>query len=133
MDITEEAGRKFMGDEAYEKQEAKIKLQENQFARLANARELDRSGSIKEAVYIYEQLVKEGCEHAQLYLRLTVIYRKQKQYDDEIRVMERAIQVWRDFEWGDLANKGEPMVTQYTERLEKAKALRAKAKKGQPA
>lgn len=107
MDINERVNREFMGDEAYEKHVARVKLQENQFARLAHARDLDSHGHLKEAVYMYEQLVHEGIEHAQAYLRLAVIFRKQKQYEDEIRVMEKALQVWRDFNWGDLENKGE--------------------------
>lgn len=108
---------------------ARIAWEENQFARLAKARELDRSGSLKEAIYMYEQLVKEGCGNAQLYLRLAVIYRGLKQYDDEIRVMEKALQVWRDFDWGDLVNKGEPMMAQFTKRLEKAKVLKTRSQR----
>lgn len=106
---------------------------ERQFTLLATARELDRSGRLGEAVPIYELLVTEGLEHAHIYLRLGVIYRKAKRYDDEIRVMEKGLQVWRDFDYRELANKGEPIMDQYTGRLVKAKKLWAKAMKGQPA
>ena len=130
MDEVEKVNRELMGDEAYEKREARVRLQENQFARLAHARDLDSQGHLKEAVYMYEQLVHEGIEHAQAYLRLAVIYRKQKQYDDEIRVIEKALKVWTEFDYGDLTNRGEPIIAKYTARREKAKALRAKASGG---
>jgi tetratricopeptide (TPR) repeat protein len=128
MDEIEQVLRERMGDEAYKKHQAEIRKQEEQFARLAVARELDRSGRLEEAIRIYEQLATDGCGHAHIYLRLAVIYRKSKRYDDEIRVMEKGLQVWREFDYGDAVNKGGPMMAQYTERLEKAKALRAKAR-----
>jgi uncharacterized membrane protein len=76
-------------------------------------------------------LVYEGLEHAHIYLRLAVIYRKTKHYEDEIRVMERGLQVWHEADYGDAVNKGEPMMARYMARLEKAKALRAKAERSE--
>lgn len=116
----------------HEGRKARVERWERQFALLATARELDRSGRLGEAIAIYEQLVTEGLEHAHIYLQLGVIYRKAKQYDDEIRVMEKGLQVWRDFDYGELANKGEPIMDQYAARLAKAKELCAKAMKGKP-
>jgi hypothetical protein len=81
-----------------ERREERIERWDKQFARLTVARELDKSGRIEEVVCIYEELVGEGLEHAHIYRRLAVIYRQAKRYDDEIRVMEKGFEVWRDFE-----------------------------------
>jgi lipopolysaccharide biosynthesis regulator YciM len=91
---------------------------------LANARELDRAGLLDDATRLYEQLVTEGYEHAQVYLRLAVIYRKAKRYDDEIRVMKRGLQVWCEHSNEDTDR---PMKTKFRHRLEKVTAMRAKA------
>jgi hypothetical protein len=45
--------------------------------------------------------------------------------------MERGLQVWHEADYGDAVNKGEPMMARYMARLEKAKALRAKAERSE--
>ena len=132
MDEAAKCRKERMGDEAFEKEEARIRRQERQFMRLAEARELDTASRIDEAMIIYEKLLQEGIEHAYVYLRLGILYRKARRYDDELRVMERALQVWRAFDYGDLVNKGGPMIAKYAARLEKARTLRDRVAKKSP-
>jgi lipopolysaccharide biosynthesis regulator YciM len=100
--------------------EERVRRWARQESVLANARELDRAGLLDDATRLYEQLVTEGYEHAQVYLRLAVIYRKAKRYDDEIRVMKRGLQVWQE---QSSEGRDEPMKARFRQRLVKARVL----------
>jgi len=76
--------------------------------------ELEKAGRVDEAIPLYEQNVKENFIGGHPYKRLAVIYRSRKQYDDEIRILLKAT---RKFS-GDI---------EFSKRLEKTKALKAKA------
>jgi tetratricopeptide (TPR) repeat protein len=76
--------------------------------------ELEKSGRVDEAIPLYEQNVKENFIGGGPYKRLAIIYRSRKQYDDEIRILKKAT----------LKFAG---VDDYSKRLEKAKALKARA------
>lgn len=58
--------------------------------------ELEKKGDIENAIILYEENVVDEFEGAHPYQRLAVIYRKRKQYDDEIKVLKKAIQVFSD-------------------------------------
>ena len=74
--------------------------------------ELEKKGDIENAIKLYEQNVADEFFGTYPYDRLTIIYRKRKQFDDEIRIIKEAIEIIGD--------------TKYKERLEKAKILKKK-------
>ena len=57
-------------------------------------RELEKQGDITRAIELYELNIASDFEGDFPYDRLRVIYSKQKRYDDVIRVLERAIDVF---------------------------------------
>lgn len=85
--------------------------------------EAEKAGNLEEAIQLYEINVAQGFDGTHPYKRLAIIYRKQKRYDDEIRVLKAAINVFSKVQRTD----GEPKLDYFKERLEKAMEL---AKKG---
>jgi tetratricopeptide (TPR) repeat protein len=107
--------RETIGEEAYKAEKAFDK----QIARNNAARGLEAQGKIEEAIKIYEKLLAEGaplCEAE----RLAIIYRKRKQYQNEIRVIERDIEIL------EKGTAWKPPIEERKLRLEKARALAAK-------
>jgi len=76
--------------------------------------ELEKKGDIGSAIKLYEQNVADEFFGTHPYDRLTIIYRRKKQFDDEIRIIKRAIEIIGDIK--------------YRKRLEKAKILKEKYK-----
>jgi len=76
--------------------------------------ELEKKGDIENAIKLYEQNVADEFWGRHPYDRLAIIYRRRKQYDDEIRIIRKAIEIIGD--------------TKYKKRLEKAKILKGKYK-----
>lgn len=58
--------------------------------------ELEKQGDIKGAAMLYEQNLKEGFPGTHPYDRLGILYEKEKNYEEEIRVINRAIEVFDD-------------------------------------
>lgn len=56
--------------------------------------EAEKNGDINLAIALYEKNVSNGFVGSHPYQRLAIIYRKQKRYDDEIRVLECAIKAY---------------------------------------
>ena len=73
----------------------------------------EKSGNIPQAIKTYEECVAIGHDAPHAYDRLMILYRKAKDYNNEIRVIKRALEI---FKYQTLAKK-------YKERLEKATAL----------
>lgn len=73
----------------------------------------EKSGNIPQAIKTYEECVALGYDAPHAYDRLMILYRKAKDYNNEIRVIKRALEI---FKYPTLAKK-------YKERLEKATAL----------
>lgn len=136
QDMKREAERRGMSDAAYVEyafqRHCEQKLYEVHCSRYAHAEKLEKEGHIKEAVYMYEALLKEGFAGSHWTIRLAKVYRKQRQYDDEVRVLERGtynLEHCRD-NWcaydRDLTNlQGNILAVQ--ERLGKARVWKAKA------
>lgn len=78
--------------------------------------EYEKAGNIDEAIKCYEENIIDGYCAYHSYSRLMIIYRRLKKYDEEIRVINRAIEVFGVSE-------------SYTKRLQKAKLLREKSGK----
>lgn len=102
--------KSFYGTSAYN-QEKKF---ESQAERNLIGIELEKAGRVDEAIPLYEQNVRENFIGEHPYKRLAIIYRSRKQFDDEIRILIRATRKFK----GD---------NEFSMRLEKAKALKAKA------
>jgi tetratricopeptide (TPR) repeat protein len=58
--------------------------------------EAEANGDIEEAVQLYERNIKSGIANSFPFDRLMVIYRKQKRYKDELRVINRGIEVFNN-------------------------------------
>ncbi len=61
-------------------------------------RELEKQGDIEGAIKLYERNVADNADVPFPYNRLVIIYRKQKRLDDEIRVLEKAIEAYKELE-----------------------------------
>lgn len=99
--------REYQDQRAYEK---KLK----QCAALNNKGiAFEKEGKIKSAINNYEKNIESDYSARHSYDRLLILYRKAKDYDNELRVCESAIEVF-------------PNDAKYPERLEKAKKLKSK-------
>ena len=87
-----------------------------------NGIELEKNGKVDEAVKLYEKNVSMGFEGNHPYDRLAIIYRKNKDYDNEIRVLEKAIAVFEKV--NPSRPDRDPKLQRFKDRLEKAKALK---------
>jgi hypothetical protein len=56
--------------------------------------EFEKQNNLDLAIKLYEENLNDGFIGTHPYERLTVIYRKNKQYDDEIRIIQLAIEVF---------------------------------------
>jgi len=87
--------------------------------------ELEKQGKIDEAIELYEQNIAENCDGSHPYMRLAILYRKKKSYDNEIRVLKKAIYVFENYapkERGDSC----PKLDKFRNRLERAIKLKVK-------
>lgn len=84
--------------------------------------ELEKSGRVDEAILLYEANVRENCEGNHPYDRLAIIYRKRKQIDEEIRVLEKAIWVFENVVYQGRGDRP-PKLARFKKRLEKAELL----------
>lgn len=97
-------------------------------ARNLRGQVLEKRGQLEEAIALYEANVRAGFDGNCPYDRLAVIYRKQKRYDDEIRVLQRGIGVLEALP-GTRGDE-QPKLLRFRERLAKAQILKAQAKNG---
>lgn len=73
----------------------------------------EKEGNIKFAIKIYEKNLEIGYPATHSYNRLMIIYHKEKRYEDEIRVIKKAIEVFSSdaryskdvIKWQDRLNK----------------------------
>ena len=98
----------------YEEEERlRKKLSNNYF----NGKKLEKEGKIDEAIELYEENIKLNDTAESSYWRLAVIYRKRRDYPNEIRVCEKYIKIAKDkIFYND--------VEKFEKRLEKAKKLK---------
>jgi hypothetical protein len=59
------------------------------------AKEAEQAGDINKAVRFYEQNIGESYADKFAFERLMIIYRKEKEYKDELRVIKRGIEVFQ--------------------------------------
>lgn len=76
-----------------EEESKKFKIQVD---RNLQGKELEKEGKVEEAIKLYEENIRENFEGNGPYDRLAIIYRKRKSYDEEKRVLEKAIKVFEE-------------------------------------
>ena len=57
---------------------------------------VEKEGSLSAAAKLYEKLFKKAPQNLDVLARLMIVYRKLKQYDDEIRTIDKAINIHRN-------------------------------------
>lgn len=79
--------------------------------------ELEKSGDIDKAIEVYEENIKSGYPAAYSYERLMILYHKQKDYENEKRIIRAAITVFSK----ENEKRGENVynIIRYKNRLEK--------------
>jgi tetratricopeptide (TPR) repeat protein len=91
--------------------------------------EYEKAGYVDIAIDLYEKNVKEKFKGSLPYDRLAKIYRKRRQFNDEIRVLEGAIEVFEYVVYlkhaADQARKFSQL-KRYKKRLKKVQSLRDK-------
>lgn len=85
--------------------------------------ELEKTGRIDEATKLYEKNVKENNEGSHPYDRLAIIYRKRGKIDDEIRILEKAVWVFKNIVYKERCDRL-PKLEKFKKRLDKAKKLK---------
>lgn len=109
---------KSLSKEELQKRVDEEKIIERDWKLLTKAQALEKT-QISKAISIYEKFVSALAKYPLPYLRLPIIYRKQKNYGDEIRVLDAAIIVFeRDHDERNLAEA--------KKRREKARSLASK-------
>ena len=64
--------------------------------RIDEARQAELDGDAEGAIALYEENIKTGVSDQFSFDRLMVLYRKQKKYKDELRVINRGIKVFTE-------------------------------------
>jgi tetratricopeptide (TPR) repeat protein len=80
----------------------------------------EKNGEIEKAIEYYEQNIKDGYPAIHSFSRLMILYHKRKQYQEEIRVIDIAIELFSKDTYKET-------VSNWTDRKEKVKALLIKA------
>lgn len=87
--------------------------------------DLEKEGKIDESIKLYEANIADNSEGNHPYDRLSIIYRKRNQIDDEIRVLEKGIWVFKN-----IVHEGRqdrlPKLRKFEVRLNKAMELKQK-------
>ena len=90
--------------------------------------EFEKKGELEKAVELYEKNIEEDFEGSHPYDRLAIIYRKRGEYEEEIRVLRKAIFVFENKIHSERADR-EPKLQKFWERLDKAMQKLEKGKK----
>lgn len=96
----------------------------NQVDRNLKGKEHEQIGEIKLAIKEYEENVKERFEGSHPYNRLAIIYRKKKDYDNEIRILTIAIQIYTELSKDSPRQDVDPKLEKFRIRLKKAEELK---------
>mgnify|MGYP003681939938 CR=1 FL=1 len=87
--------------------------------------ELEKKGDIESAIKLYEKNVADEFFGTHPYDRLAIIYRKRKQFDDEIRILKRKISIFEKINQERLHHFLEHCSKDYPKELiEKAKSFK---------
>ena len=87
-----------------------------------NGERLEKLGKLNEAIALYEYNIAQRFDGNFPYDRLAIIYRKQKKYDEEIRVLKQAIDVFTH-DISEMRPDRDIKLEKFEDRLEKATNL----------
>lgn len=93
-----------------------------QVERNKKAIELQKKGEVNKAIELYEMIIADNFEGNYPYDSLAIIYRNREQFDDEIRVLEKAIWVFENVVNEKRMDRA-PKLNKFKVRLEQAKRL----------
>ena len=125
--IIEERELKLKQQEEYKKElekiqkKSKISYEYNQLAM-----QLEKEGDIEGAIENYEKCIELKFEGNHPYDRLAILYRKIKDYDNEIRVLNQAIELFEFLEKATSRMDVLPKLEKFKTRLNRANELRNK-------
>lgn len=88
--------------------------------------EAEKRNDDEKAIAEYEKSISLEFEGNHPYDRLAIIYRKRKQYDDEIRVLQKGINVFSALAETSFRSDLKPKLKKFRDRLEKVSALKGK-------
>ena len=92
---------------------------EKQVDRNLMGKRLEKEGKIREAKALYEANISEDFEGSFPYRRLAIIYRKEKSVVDEIRVLNKAVEVFNSLVKSERKDV-QPKLQEFCDALEKA-------------
>lgn len=105
-----------------------IKIPNDPVERNLQGKEFEKAGEIEKAIELYEKNVKEKFEGNHPYDRLAIIYRKRKEYQEEIRVLNQAISIFEKEKIKSKRQDVNPKLIKFKERLAKVNTLKENEK-----
>jgi tetratricopeptide (TPR) repeat protein len=89
---------------------------DKQVNRNLKGKELEKKGNLEDAILLYEENVKEYFEGDYPYDRLVVIYHKQREFQKEREVLEKAIYVFEKVVYAERTDRL-PKLEKFKKRL----------------
>ena len=103
----------------------KQKIDDKAFSKLVNRNikgiKYEKEGKVDLAIKLYEKNIAENFEGNHPYDRLAIIYRKRKDYQNEVRVLNKAIDVFSNLLFTSPRSDIKPKLEKFKRRLEKSK------------
>tara|TARA_B100000886_G_C20164088_1_gene383319 strand:+ start:77 stop:484 length:408 start_codon:yes stop_codon:yes gene_type:complete len=122
VEVNEEDFSKELKDEI-----KKAKIEDKIYSKLVDRNieggKHEKEGRVDLAIELYEKNIAENFDGSHPYLRLAIIYRKKKDYQNEIRVLNKAIEVFSNLMSSSERLDIEPKLEEFKKRLEKSKTL----------
>lgn len=94
--------------------------EENGYEANKKAMAFEKSGNIEKAIELYEESINYNFDGNSPYDRLAILYRKQKDYKNEIRVLNKAIDVFSYLKTNSPRKDVPIKLNKFKERLSKA-------------
>ena len=87
------------------------------------AQNFEKKGNVDSAIKLYEENVAENFEGSFPYNRLAIIYRKRKDYKNEIRVLNKAVSIYSKLDKSSPRPDIKTKLNKFKVRLDKALSL----------
>lgn len=95
-----------------------------QVDRNLNGQRLENCDKIEDAIEEYEKNINENFEGNHPYDRLAILYRKNKDYENEIRVLKKGVKLFSELLKSSRRADLKPKLEKFKERLEKSMELK---------
>ncbi|MDA9057539.1 tetratricopeptide repeat protein [Flavobacteriaceae bacterium] len=123
VEVKEEDFSKELKDEI-KKQEIEDKAYSKLVNRNIKGTKHEKEGRVDLAIKLYEKNINDNFDGSHPYNRLAIIYRKQKDYHNEIRVLNKAIEVFSNLMSTSPRLDIETKLEKFKKRLEKSKTAK---------